>query len=207
LAIYVIDDHPLMRGAIVMLLNRVRPGADVVELSQLSELDNAIHVRGAPELFCLDLKLPDANGISGVKQIKGMYPNVPLAVISATPASDVEDWCREAGASIYIEKSANTVAIVTALRTVLSIESPASGSSDGEEGGITGNLANMKLSKRQKQMIAMLDQGLSNRDIAQRVGISEHTVKVHLWRLFKRLGINSRTQALRIARLHGLLDL
>ena len=62
-----------------------------------------------------------------------------------------------------------------------------------------------KLSKRQKQLIVMLDQGLSNREIAEVLGISEHTVKVHLWRLFKRIGVNSRTQMLHYARVNGFL--
>ena len=66
--------------------------------------------------------------------------------------------------------------------------------------------ANSKLSKRQTQLIAMLDQGMSNRDIATELDISEHTVKVHLWRLFRRLGVKSRTQALHHARTNGLLS-
>ena len=52
----------------------------------------------------------------------------------------------------------------------------------------------------------MLDVGLSNREIADQLGISEHTVKVHLWRLFRRLGVKSRTQTLHFARRHGLLS-
>ena len=63
----------------------------------------------------------------------------------------------------------------------------------------------IKLSKRQKQLIAMLDYGFSNREIATELGLSEHTVKVHLLRLFRRLSVNSRTQALHVARLNGLL--
>jgi DNA-binding CsgD family transcriptional regulator len=55
----------------------------------------------------------------------------------------------------------------------------------------------IKLSKRQKQLLAMLDQGLSNREIAEKLDISEHTVKVHFWRLFTRIGVNSRGQALK----------
>jgi DNA-binding NarL/FixJ family response regulator len=51
----------------------------------------------------------------------------------------------------------------------------------------------------------MLDQGMSNRDIATELDISEHTVKVHLWRLFRRLGVKSRTQTIHYARMHGLL--
>ncbi len=195
MSLYVIDDHPLMREAMVMLLRRLRAGADVVELSQLGQLDSATRSHGKPELFCLDLKLPDTLGVSGVKEIKSRFPLIPLAVISSSPASDYEEQCIEAGADIYIEKSAGANEITSALKTLLADDSE----QDEAESGST------KLSKRQKQLILMLDQGLSNREIAEKLGISEHTVKVHLWRLFKRLGVNSRTQTLHYARINGLL--
>ncbi len=196
MAIYVIDDHPLMREAIVMLLRRVRPGTELVELSQLSELEPALAKCGAPELFCLDLKLPDTLGLSGVRLVSGQFPDIPLAVISATPATDVEEWCREAGADVYIEKSAGAAEIVAALRLMLQ--------GDSEMGGLEDIT---RLSKRQNQLLHMLDEGLSNREIAERLGISEHTVKVHLWRLFRRLGVKSRTQTLHYARMNGLLTM
>ncbi|HRW72728.1 response regulator transcription factor [Ottowia sp.] len=199
MAIYVIDDHPLMREAIVMVLRRVRPGSEVVELSQLSDLDRVVAKNSPPELFCLDLKLPDTVGISGVKLLKGQYPHVPLAVISATPAADVEEWCTEAGADVYVEKSAGASEIALALRAMLQTDTEFG---EAEEGAAPDT----KLSKRQKQLIVMLDEGLSNREIAERLGISEHTVKVHLWRLFRRLGVKSRTQTLHFARMHGLLS-
>jgi DNA-binding NarL/FixJ family response regulator len=62
-----------------------------------------------------------------------------------------------------------------------------------------------KLSKRQKQLLIMLDKGMSNRDIADELKISEHTVKVHLWRLFRRMDVKSRSQASHLARLQGLV--
>jgi DNA-binding NarL/FixJ family response regulator len=77
------------------------------------------------------------------------------------------------------------------------------GSEEGDEPALANN---SKLSKRQTQLIAMLDKGMSNRDIATDLEISEHTVKVHLWRLFRRLGVKSRTQALHYARTNGLLS-
>ena len=199
MAIYVIDDHPLMREAIVMLLRRVRPGTELIELSQLSELEPAIAKGSAPELFCLDLKLPDTLGLSGVRLVSNQFPDVPLAVISATPAADVEEWCIEAGADVYIEKSAGASEIAAALRAMLHADSEFADLEYGD------NQTETKLSKRQKQLIVMLDEGLSNRDIAERLGISEHTVKVHLWRLFRRLGVKSRTQTLHYARMNGLL--
>jgi len=199
MSIYVIDDHPLMRDAIVMVLRRLRPAENIVELDRLDKLAGAVKQHGKPDLFCLDLKLPDITGVSGVVSVKQIYPDVPIAVYSASPAADMEEACIEAGADIYIEKSAGSSELAAALRGLLLAEA------ETEESAAASSSTG-KLSKRQTQLIAMLDKGMSNREIANELGISEHTVKVHLWRLFRRLGVKSRTQALHHARSHGLLS-
>jgi DNA-binding NarL/FixJ family response regulator len=196
MALYVIDDHPLMREAVVMLLRRIRPGANIVELDRIGGVESAVKQHGNPDLICLDLKLPDTTGASGVVELKKRFPETPLAVLSASPATDSEEDCVAAGADIYIEKSSGAQEIGNALRALLS--------ADGKFEELTPT--DNKLSKRQKQLIVMLDRGLSNREIADELGISEHTVKVHLWRLFRRLGVKSRTQTIHFARTHGLLS-
>ncbi|RZI93815.1 MAG: response regulator transcription factor [Variovorax sp.] len=198
MSIYVIDDHPLMRDAIVMVLRRLRPAENIVELERLDKLAGAVKQHGTPDLFCLDLKLPDTTGCSGVIAVKQAYPAVPIAVYSASPAADMEESCIEAGADTYIEKSASSAELTAALRGLLMAADP-----EAEEAAMASS---SKLSKRQTQLIAMLDKGMSNRDIATELEISEHTVKVHLWRLFRRLGVKSRTQALHYARNNGLLS-
>ncbi len=198
MSLYVIDDHPLVRQAIGMLLRRLRPASKVVELEKLSELQAAIIKNGEPELFVLDLLLPGVKGASAVSDIKSLYPEIPLAVISAMPAGEAEETCIEAGADLYLEKSAPAQDITNGLQGLLAADVPT------DEEGATAP-GDTKLSKRQKQLILMLDRGLSNRDIATELSISEHTVKVHLWRLFRRLGVKSRTQTLHFARTHGLL--
>ena len=120
---YVIDDHPLMREAMVMLLRRLRPGAEVVEVSHLGKFAAAVKAHGEPDLICLDLKLPDTLGVSGILEVRAAFPHTPLAVISSEPAAHSEDPCIEAGADIYIEKSAGATEISAALKTLLSAES------------------------------------------------------------------------------------
>ncbi len=198
MSMYIIDDHPLVRQAIAMLLRRMRPAAKVIELEKFSELQAAIIKNGEPELFVLDLLLPGVKGTSAVKEIKGMYATVPLAVISSMPAGEAEETCIEAGADIYIEKSTPANEISSAIQGLFAAEH----GSDDEPVVAVGET---KLSKRQNQLIVMLDRGLSNRDIAAELDISEHTVKVHLWRLFRRLDVKSRTQTLHFARMNGLL--
>jgi len=150
MSIFVVDDHPLMREAVVMLIRRINSKANIVELDR-------------------------------------------VAAVTAS-ALDYEDLSIEAGADAYVQKSAGATEISNALRVFL-VEDP-----DGEPGAVPE-----KLSKRQKQLLVMLDRGLSNRDIAEELQISEHTVKVHLWRLFRRLNVKSRSQASHLARTKGLL--
>jgi DNA-binding NarL/FixJ family response regulator len=195
MSLYVIDDHPLMREAVSMLLRRLRPGANVVELDRVGGMEAAVQLHGAPSLICLDLRLPDTDGTSGVQDLKRRYPDTPLAVLSASSAAEAEEQCIEAGADIYIEKSAGAGEIGNAIQALI----------DADGGFEELTPADSKLSKRQKQLIVMLDRGLSNREIAEALGISEHTVKVHLWRLFRRLGVKSRTQTVYYARTHGML--
>ncbi|MDI9331856.1 MAG: response regulator transcription factor [Alphaproteobacteria bacterium] len=197
MSLYVIDVHPIVRQAIGMLLRRLRPSSKVVELEKLSELQAAIIKNGDPELFVLDLLLPGVKGASVVSDIKGMYSDVPLVVLSAMTAGEAEETCIEAGADLYLEKAAPPNEITAAILGLLAADP----TFDEEAGPATKT----KLSKRQKQLILMLDRGMSNRDIAAELDISEHTVKVHLWRLFRRLGVKSRTQTLHFARTHGLL--
>mgnify|MGYP003329918301 FL=1 len=196
MSMYIIDDHPLVRSAIAMLLRRMRSATKVIELDKYSELQAAIIKNGEPTLFVLDLLLPGVKGTSAVTEVKKLYPEVPLAVLSSMPAGEAEETCIEAGADIYIEKSTPSNEIGEALKGLFAAET-----SDEE----TIPLGDTKLSKRQKQLIIMLDRGLGNREIAEELDISEHTVKVHLWRLFRRLGVKSRTQTLHFARTHGLL--
>lgn len=193
MSIFVVDDHPLVREAVVMLIRRLDSKFNVIELDRLAAVAPAVQAHGHPELICLDLKLPDTHGVSGVRELKQQLPDVPLVVLSAAAAQDYEDLAMEAGAEAFVTKSAGAAEITKQIRALLM--------ADGEEPGA----APEKLSKRQKQLLIMLDRGLSNRDIADELKISEHTVKVHLWRLFRRMNVKSRSQASHLARMRGLV--
>jgi len=192
--IFVVDDHPLMREAVGMLIRRLSPGTPVIELDSIAVVAQAVQQHGLPTLICLDLKLPDTHGVSGVRELKLCYPNVPMVVLTALSAGDYEDLAIQAGADAFIEKSAGATEIGNVLRLFL-----------GAELAVEAPISVQKLSKRQKQLLILLDKGQSNRDIAETLQISEHTVKVHLWRLFRRLSVKSRSQASHLARTQGLL--
>jgi len=194
MCIFVVDDHPLMREAIGMLIRRLSPSTPVIELDRIALVAPAVEQHGNPSLICLDLKLRDAHGVSGIRELKLRYPDLPMVVITAFSAADYKDLAIEAGAHAFIEKSANATELSNLLRLFITTELPQEATSPLE-----------KLSKRQKQLLILLDKGQSNRVIAETLQISEHTVKVHLWRLFRRLNVKSRSQASHLARTQGLL--
>ncbi len=193
---FVIEDHPLYRESLATLLRRIRLGETVVELDRVGGLPASVKKHGAPEVICLDLTLSDSLGMSGVREVKHHYPNSLLIVVSEQSSDEIENQCLEAGADAYISKLSETKDLFLSLRTLLLPDSTLD----------EDDLSASRLSKRQVQLLAALDQGLSNQEIAEHLGISEHTVKVHLWRLFRRLGVKSRTQAIHTARTNGLIQ-
>lgn len=128
-------------------------------------------------MICLDLNLPDTKGCTGVNAVRAHFPRVPLAVYSASPASDFEEACIEAGADIYIEKAAGSTELAAALRGLL-LADPTSEFGAASNAAAEDHEASTKLSKRQTQLIVMLERGLTNREIGEELDISEHTVKV-----------------------------
>ena len=193
--IFVVDDHPLMREAVVMLLKRISPEASVFEFDRLSPVAEKALEIGQPDMLCLDLKLPDTHGVSGVREMRALFPHVPIVVLSASPATDFEDLSLDAGADVYLEKSSGATHLTQALRALVS---PDSETQDGKTPSAE------KLSRRQRELLKLLERGLSNKELAEIMEISEHTVKVHLWRLFRRLSVKNRSQAVHWARSRGL---
>lgn len=197
MTIYVIEDHPLIREGMTMMFRRMRAGVNVAEMSTLGELESAVQLNGPPELICLDLSLGDTDGgVSAVERVRKNYPDVPLAVVSGSSIPDIEEQCLEAGADIYLDKKLEPSLMISTLRSIVVQPSEETESSEGDM---------RTLSKRQQELLVMLELGLNNREIGEKLGISEHTIKVHLWRLFKRLKVKSRMQTLTYARANGLL--
>ncbi|MES2911348.1 MAG: response regulator transcription factor [Pseudomonadota bacterium] len=194
MSIFVIDEHPLMREAIVALLARM--GYPAVELGDIAAVAEAADAHGLPGMICMESSAGDLDGTRAIRQLHSQFPSAAIVVFTASTAPDAESRALEAGASAFLHKSAKSDAIARTLQGFL----PADATADNASAATPE-----KLSKRQKQLLNLLDKGMSNRDIAESLQISEHTVKVHLWRLFRRLNVKSRSQASHLARTQGLL--
>lgn len=201
MTIYILENHPLMSHAISQMLRKIDPTKILVEIHSYSKLQEAMVINGQPEAFIVDPLLNGLKGTTGIKQLKTNYPATQLILLSSIPRDEGESSCIASGADLYIEKTEIPKFIADLIIKQLGWTA---NSKIGKPLGFP-NHHPMKLSKRHLQILILVDAGLSNEDIGNKLNISAHTVKVHLWRLFKKIGINSRTQLSKFARDNGYL--
>lgn len=188
----------MMRDAIVMALRRVRPHSNIVELDSLEAINDAAISHGTPALVSMDISLPDNESASGagIVKVRSLFPRALIAVFSTHPASEMEEVSVASGADIYIEKASGRNEYAAGLQTLLEAHPD-----PGDSGP-----PSTKLSKRQKQMVKLIETGLTTAEMAVVTGLTESGIKLHLHHLYRKLGVSNRSRALHIARVNGLID-
>ncbi|MFA0415025.1 response regulator [Vibrio renipiscarius] len=194
--ILIADDHPLFRNALFQSIHMAISGANLLEADSLEALLTLLAKEPDPDLLLLDLKMPGANGMSGLMQLRAEYPDLPIVVVSASEEPSVVTQVKSHGAFGFIPKSSDMRELISALNKVL----------DGEpffpEGLITNNAACNDLAEKistltpqQYKVLGMLSDGLLNKQIAYELNVSEATIKAHMTAIFRKLGVKNRTQA------------
>lgn len=196
----VADDHPLFRAALNQALRQVAPQAEIVEADTMEATTDMVMRHPDADLILLDLHMPGAHGFSGLIQLRGQSPEVPVVVISGSEEPPVVRRAIDYGASGFIPKSSSLDVIAEAIRQVLDGEVwlPAEmvdilGESNEEEARFAEAIAS--LTPQQFRVLNMLNEGLLNKQIAYELNVSEATIKAHVTAILRKLGVHSRTQA------------
>jgi DNA-binding NarL/FixJ family response regulator len=197
------DDHPLFRAALHQAIERLLPDAHVVEAGSIAALEEAANEHPLADLILLDLRMPGAQGLSELMELRIRHPAIPVAVISAVESATVARKTIACGGSGFIPKSASIEAIGRMLRALLAGEIVVS---EGIEGSSSEAAVECKLARavsaltpQQYRVLMLLARGHSNRAIAQEVDVSEATVKAHVTVILRKLGLERRTQAALLA--------
>ena len=198
--ILIADDHPLFRSALRQALrDGLGETVSLNEVGSISELQQRLAERADWDLVLLDLNMPGAYGFSGLAQMRGQYPQIPVILISAQEEPTIARRARDFGASGFIPKSASLEAIQAAVQSVLDgsvcwppgIDNPP-GMSD-EQQQISERVAS--LTPQQFRVLTMVCDGLLNKQIAYELDVSEATVKAKVTAIFRKLNVRTRTQA------------
>ncbi len=210
--VLIVDDHPLFRDALEVALMRAAGGRCSAE--HCATLEAAVDAarNGTCDLILLDLNLADSKGFDGLIRLQSVNGNLPVAIVSATESASVYDKALRLGARGYLPKSADLETLSTALDRLVSGQSwfPEAGTL-ADEGGPGSDEADVterisSLTPAQRRVLDGLSDGLLNKQIAYDMGISEATVKAHMTAIFRKLGVNNRTQALLMLKSAGSLD-
>ena len=198
------DDHQMVREALIPFIERV---ADDIEVIQAGDLKTALALaKEATELglVILDLAMPGMD-VNGLNKMKKQHPEVPVVILSASLNRATIMRMISNGADGYIPKSQKGTTLINALRIVLSGEQYIPALVAVEEGqpdadpDSAGVSPLKRLTPQERETLTLLVNGLSNKEIARALNVSEIAVKKRLGKIYRKFGVSNRTQAVRIA--------
>ena len=204
------DDHAIVRDGLRRILDEV---ADMEVVGEAGTAADAERVARAerPDVFVMDLGLPDANGIDATRAVRSASPST--AVLVLTVHDDVAYLRRafEAGAVGYLVKDAADVDLVHAVRTVAAGQQyvhPTLGAALLSAETVAPRLGGPggQLSEREADVLRLVALGMTNAEIAEQLFVSVRTVETHRSHIHQKLGVRSRAELVRLARESGLLD-
>jgi DNA-binding NarL/FixJ family response regulator len=198
--ILIADDHPLMREGIRLALRAGHPDYEIDVAESIAEAKRMIEAHRDYGLLILDYELPDSNGMGGFLQLQQLLGDVPIAIVSAHEGHSISSAAQAAGAAGFLSKRQPLDVTVAAIGTILKGGSvyPADTGADDAMKMLRKRLDS--LSPAQRRVLLALANGDLNKQIAGDLDVSEATIKAHLSAIFRKLGVNNRTQAILMMR-------
>ena len=201
--ILVVDDHALVRTGVVNIIAHEPDLRVVAEASNGAEAVDAF-AKFHPDVTLLDLRMPVMEGVEAVRQIRELDPNAKVIVLTTYDTDEDITRALKAGAKAYILKDIAADALIACIHDVLAGKTYLAPSAAAK---LAEGVARVQVTPRELSTLRLMADGKSNKEIANTLGISERTVKTHLGHLFGKLGVTSRTEALKVATRRGLVRL
>lgn len=201
ISVLLVDDHAIVRGGLRALLSTTD---DLVVVGEAADAEEAVRLATGlrPAVVLMDLSMPGTDGVRATSAVLAAHPEAHVLVLTSLAEQRWILDALEAGAEGYLLKHSEPEVILAGIREVVAGGSPldpkAARTLLTSRRGTTPAApapAASPLSDREEEVLAMVAQGLPNKTIGRRLGISERTVKAHLTNVFTRLGVVDRTQA------------
>jgi DNA-binding NarL/FixJ family response regulator len=204
--IMVVDDHALVRRGMTYVVKEGFPDAEVNEAESSAAALELLHANHEYDLMLVDVRMPDLDGLELLRAVKVEWPGIPVIMLSTYENAPYVKRALADGAAGYLLKEATPEDLSQAINVAMSgsgnVLSPRVIQNlfeDQENNGRNGHRNEYSLTQREHDILALLSEGRSNREIAQALFLSEKTVKAHLAAIFRKLGVTNRTQAAMMA--------
>jgi DNA-binding NarL/FixJ family response regulator len=207
----IVDDHPVTREGLRTLLE-LSGDAAVVVVGEAGSGEEAVEqvVQLEPDVVFMDVRMPGISGIEATKQIRKAHPGTKVILITIDESRGAISEAIQAGVSGYLLKDASADALVDAAKQAVEgravIHPQLTKTFIEEVQHVEDAPTTTPLSKREREILQMVANGSTTKEVARDLGISPHTVKTHLERIFEKLGANDRAQAVAIAIRTGLVQ-
>ena len=201
--VLVVDDHALLRTGVANIINQEPDLRVVAEAGNGVEALDA-YDRYRPDVTLLDLRMPVMEGVETVRRIRERDPLARVIVLTTYDTDEEISRALKAGAKAYVLKDISADDLIGCIREVLAGKTylaPAAAAKLAE------GVARVRLTPRELATLRSMADGKANKEIASELAISERTVKTHLGHLFEKLGVTSRTEAVKVATRRGLVRL
>jgi DNA-binding NarL/FixJ family response regulator len=209
--VLIADDQTVVREGLVMLLG-LSPGIEVVAAAADGEEAAQLAHRHRPDVVLMDLRMPRCDGVAATRRILDDLPDTRVIVLTTYADDDSVFAALDAGARGYLTKDATAAQIQHAIRVVVAGEALLDPSVQrrllerslrGAPAPVVAPSAPDNLTQREAEVLREIATGHSNREIAERLSISEATVKTHVNNIFSKAGLRDRAQAVVYAIRHG----
>jgi DNA-binding NarL/FixJ family response regulator len=200
--VVIVDDHAVLRAGLEQLLAG-QPDLEVVGTAASGGEAVQVVRDLRPDVVLMDLQMPGVDGVSATREIVAERLADVLVLTSYSDAERIVG-ALDAGAMGYLLKDADPDEVLTGIRSVARGESPINPRAARELLGARRTTPAAELTPREREVLVLVRQGLANKQIARRLGISERTVKAHLTSAFQRIGVVDRTHAALWAERNGL---
>jgi DNA-binding NarL/FixJ family response regulator len=200
--VLVVDDHALVRRGMGHVIRECFPDAEIVEAGGATEALEMLST-ATVDIALVDVRMPDADGLELLHGVKSRWPELPVIMLTSFDHAHYVRRALAEGAAGYMLKDATAEDLEQAINVALSgggnVLSPKviQNLFESMEGGAEGSPARAagSLTQRETDILALLAEGKSNRDISRALFLSEKTVKAHLAAIFRKLSVTNRTQA------------
>lgn len=202
--VVIADDHPLVREGTRKILAAHADLDVVAEVSKGEEVASVVE-ETSPDVLLLDLRLPGMSGLEVLRHLVAQRARVKVIILSAFAEREYVTAALAGGAAGYLLKTASGEEVAAGIRAVVSGATVLDPAVSMQLLGAPAAQKTVEMTPRESVLVALVAEGLPNKAIAARLGISPRTVDGHLSRLFSKLGVATRTELARYAVTHDLL--
>lgn len=188
------DDHPVYLDALAMGISQALTDTQIEKTSDYLRLFDMLEQHAdSTDLLLMDLSMPGTSGLAGLYFIRSQFPELPILVISAHDEFNVKQQCLSAGASVFLSKNTQLADIISAIQQLLQGQFTFASKNPLQLTDYQKKLSS--LTRNQYKALHLLAAGLSNKEIAQQMAITEKTVKAHVSAVLQKLDVSNRTKA------------